>query len=123
MGAGGGGICGKDAGYEGECVVSNCYSTGIIGPSGGGICGQYAGSTAWNGDLGSCSVIMCISQDGSGIGTGISDGTSSMDGSNNNAWYSDGSWNDTHATNTIGTNASAIPRTRWCTFNPAFRFK
>ena len=40
-----GGICGQNAGNNGDLTITNCYSSGNISYShGGGICGQYAGN-------------------------------------------------------------------------------
>ena len=52
-----GGICGMQAGYQGNCIVSNCYSTGnISGGNTGGICGNQAGFSG-----GTCTVTNCFS--------------------------------------------------------------
>ena len=44
IGEGAGGIVGNYAGYNGNCNVTNCYTTGkISGEDAGGICGEWAG--------------------------------------------------------------------------------
>jgi hypothetical protein len=73
-----GGICGKNAGKEGDCFIFDCYSEGSIGINAGGICGE---NTSCN--LGSCIIKNCYSEGSVDINaggicggnTGIDDGS------------------------------------------------
>lgn len=56
---GSGGICGRDAGAKGTCIIKNCYSTGNIGENSGGICGDSAGYG--NNVYSNCTIENCYS--------------------------------------------------------------
>ena len=67
-----GGICGYRFGYQGDCLITNCYSyvsfPASPSNSAGGICGSYAGND------GNCSIFNCYSFNSAGINTPESGG-------------------------------------------------
>ena len=50
----GGGICGENAGVDGNLIITCCYSTGIIEQLAGGICGASAGYNGGNLTIKNC---------------------------------------------------------------------
>ena len=73
----GGGIAGKNVGYQGTCTISNCYSTGFIS---GANCGGILGVGAAN--QGTCTINNCYSTgDISGLlSGGIAGGNAGISG-------------------------------------------